>query len=133
MGRHSELRTEILRTLPLWRVKGTSLRINAWYVNTGASRYTPKARVKVTATGQRIEVPGKERFIRFGRPGTSDTIGMIPPNARWLAIEVKVWPDKPTPAQKAFLQEVRDWGGIGIVAYRVSDVRAELLKEGLIE
>ena len=133
VGRHSELLGEILETLPLWKVKGTSFRINAWKANTGAAHYQEKSRVKVTAAGQRIEIPGKERFVQFGRKGQADITGLIPPHGRRIEIEGKTGDQKPNDDQRKFLREVRDFGGIAIVAYRVSDVRAELLKEGVIE
>ena len=39
--------------------------------------------------------------------------------ARFVAIEVKVLPDRPTREQQAFLDKVREAGGIALVAYDV--------------
>ena len=79
----------------------------AWRVNSGAV---------VLGTGS-----GK-RFVRFGSlNGVSDIIGIVP-GGTMLAVECKVRPNKPSPAQEAFLETVREMGGKAIVAYTVEDV-----------
>ncbi len=103
-------------------------RIPAWRVNTGAFRATYK---------------GRERFHRFGVPGMSDIIGILPkrqhvtaqgsvladlanPLGQFLAIEVKQPRKVPTPAQVAFIQTVILAGGVAFVAHSVAEVKAKL-------
>lgn len=45
---------------------------------------------------------------------------------RFVAIETKIWPRKATPRQLRCLKLVRDAGGIGIVAYELAHVHANL-------
>jgi hypothetical protein len=78
-------------------------RIKAWRQNSGAM------------------VVGS-RFIRFSHiEGISDIIG-IWPDGRFLAIETKVRPRKATPHQAAFLQMIRDNGGIAEVIYSLQEL-----------
>ena len=53
-------------------------------------------------------------------PGVSDFIGIY--QGRFLAVETKAPKGKLTPAQTAFLDNVRKQGGIGLVAWSVDDV-----------
>lgn len=80
---------------------------------------------------------GKARMVRMGRPGVSDIVGWQKSfvgngwgdgvvSARFLAIEVKKPGRYPTPEQQAFLDSVRDAGGISICARSVDDVRKGL-------
>lgn len=84
----------------------------AWRQNQGA--------MKGTYSGT-----GKKWFLRFaGAKGISDVIGVLEPEGRFLAIEAKVKPNKPTDDQTAFLERVRECGGVGILAYDLDDVRS---------
>jgi hypothetical protein len=56
--------------------------------------------------------------------------GSMPQHGRFLAIEVKSRYGKPTPEQEAFLLQVTNRGGIGIVARDVEDVVAALADVG---
>ena len=69
---------------------------------------------------------GRTRFIRFGFPGLSDVIGIVPGSGRLFACEVKTDTGKLTPHQVAFLQLVNKSGGIGFVARSCDDIAAEL-------
>ena len=60
------------------------------------------------------------RFIRFAAPGMPDIIGIMP-DGRFLAVETKAT-GRVTAHQKAFLDNVRQRGGIAILAYSVDDV-----------
>ena len=81
---------------------------------------------RINSGGIRAAYKGKARFFRFNStPGMSDIIGLVP-GGRFIAIEAKVKPNKPTADQLAFLEAVRSSGGIGIVAYSVEDVEAAL-------
>jgi hypothetical protein len=82
-------------------------RVFAWRQNQGAVASTHK---------------GKRSFVRFaGVEGISDIIGILP-GGRFLAIETKVRPNKPTKVQRAFLDAVTLAGGLAIVAYDLDDV-----------
>lgn len=79
-----------------------------WRSNTGAAVFPGKG--------------GKQRFIRFGYPGISDIIAVIPGIGKIVAIEVKRPGEHPTPQQAAFLTQVEEQGGIALVADDVKDV-----------
>lgn len=60
------------------------------------------------------------RFIRFGKVGSSDIIGILPATGRWLAVETKR-PKAPgqsggklTEPQRDFLEMIRDAGGVAV-------------------
>ncbi len=86
-------------------------RIYAWRNNTGA-----------------VSIPsahGRDRFIRYGKPGSSDILGIMP-DGRFLAVECKTKTGRLTDLQQGFLAEVEARGGVAIVARRVEDVEAGL-------
>ena len=56
--------------------------------------------------------------------GTSDIIALY--RKFYLAIEVKYGDNEPTPAQRRFLEDVSECGGIAIVAYSSEDVETYL-------
>lgn len=65
---------------------------------------------------------GRKWFVRFAHvAGISDVIG-IAPDGRFVAIECKIAPNKPTEEQKQFLREVARLGGIVLLAYSIDDV-----------
>lgn len=64
---------------------------------------------------------GRNNFIRLAHAGTSDITG-IAPDGRFVAIEAKIKPNKPTALQEAYLEEIRKRGGIARVAYCLEDV-----------
>lgn len=67
-----------------------------------------------------------ERMWRAGVRGGSDIIGLTK-TGQFLAIECKIKPNKPTPQQQEFLDEVLSRGGIAIIAYDLKDLEnAEL-------
>ena len=74
------------------------------------------------AGGMKATYQGKNRFIKFShREGISDIIG-IAPDGRFIAVELKVGKNKTTERQEEFLAEVRQRGGIAIVAYDLDEV-----------
>ena len=77
--------------------------ITAWRVNSGATKIG-------------------DRYIRFGKKGMADILGILKPNGRLLAIEVKRPGGRATPEQLAFLKQVNDAGGLGFVACSVEKV-----------
>jgi hypothetical protein len=62
----------------------------------------------------------------YGRAGVSDIIGCW--DGQFVAMEVKVGDNKPTPAQYNFLQNIKQTGGLTLVPYSLDDVHA-FLKE----
>jgi len=87
--------------------------IFAWRMNTGATV---------------IKVPnGKDRFLRFGKKGISDIIGILD-DGRWLAIECKTEKGKASLDQLYFLAEIAKRGGVAFVARSIEDVVRELDK-----
>ena len=70
----------------------------------------------------------RRKYIPAPILGISDIIGIIPPEGRFLAIEIKIKPNKPTKHQELFLEQVRKNGGIGLVIYDTGEL-IEWLKE----
>jgi len=64
-------------------------------------------------------------FVRFGHKGISDVLG-IAKDGKFIAIECKVKPNKPTIFQLDFLEEIRKRGGYAVLAYSLDDVSAVL-------
>lgn len=71
---------------------------------------------KVTA-----ESGGRRRFIQLAKAGTSDITGCSK-DGRFLAVECKIKPNKPTELQEKYLEEIRRRGGIALVAYCLDDI-----------
>ncbi len=67
------------------------------------------------------------RFVKFGHKGISDVLGILK-DGRFIAVECKIKPNKPTQFQLDFLEEITKRGGVGIVAYDLEDVQKELSK-----
>lgn len=94
--------------------------VECWRANTGAFAGEHK---------------GRSRFVRFGEKGQSDILGMIGPNARFLAIEAKRPGNKPTLDQILFMQRINAAGGFAFWATSAQTVdhavRAVLLNPEL--
>lgn len=88
--------------LALLRLRG----IPHWRANTGGAWLTGKQ--------------GKPRPVRFGVPGCSDILGIVPGSGRLLAVECKRPGGRLSDAQAAFLGVVRANQGVAAV---ISDVR----------
>lgn len=74
--------------------------------------------------------------VRFGLAvGSADLVGIVGPYGRFLAIECKAPDGRLTPEQTAWLQTVRDFGGIAEVARSVDDAHRilQMIKEGTIK
>ena len=102
--RESEIQASILRLL---RVLG----IPAWRANTGAFLG---------------EYQGRRRFVRFGPKGQADILGILPPDGRLLAIEVKRPGHHASHDQVAFLELVTHHGGLGMVVTSANEVKHAL-------
>lgn len=88
--------------LELLRYRG----VMAWRSNTGAMS---------------SEYKGKRRFVRFGRPGVSDIVGILP-GGRFIGVETKRPGEKPTEEQRVFLAEVGRRGGVGVLVESVTEL-----------
>lgn len=86
-----------------------------WRNNTGAAVYTNAA--------------GKRRLVRYGEPGVSDILGVLP-GGRMLAVECKTDSGRLSDAQEAFLARVRQAGGLALVVRSVTELQALLREAG---
>ncbi len=66
-----------------------------------------------------------QRFVRFGWRGCADVLGQLK-DGRLLACEVKARRGRLRPEQAVFLDRVRRFGGVSIVARGAKDVFAAL-------
>lgn len=87
-----------------------------WRSNTGAARLPGKG--------------GRTRLVRFGTPGVSDILGVLP-GGRFLAIEVKRPGGKLSAEQAAFLSRVRMAGGLALVVTSLGELREGLRTAGV--
>ncbi len=55
------------------------------------------------------------RMIRLGEEGLPDIVCIVPPNGRFLGLEVKSAKGKLRPAQKEFMERIRSCGGYYVV------------------
>lgn len=68
-----------------------------------------------------------KRLIRLAPAGTSDILAVLPPHGRLLAVEVKTPTGRLTLAQRAFLDAVRESGGVALVVRDVADLDRALV------
>lgn len=62
------------------------------------------------------------RYVRFGLPGASDIIGIMP-DGRFLAVECKRSSGgRLSPQQKKFLEKIKESGGVAVVATSLEDL-----------
>lgn len=81
--------------------------VMAWRNNTGARSETYK---------------GKPRYIRHGLClGSSDIIGIMP-DGRFLAVECKVGKAQPTALQQAFIESVKQQGGLALCVWTLPEL-----------
>lgn len=64
---------------------------------------------------------GRFNAFRYGEKGISDIIACSP-KGTFVAIEVKRPGKKATPEQLEFLEQIRNRGGIGILAFSLDDI-----------
>jgi hypothetical protein len=67
------------------------------------------------------DASSRNHFIKLAHAGTADITGCSR-EGRFIAIECKIKPNKTTPLQEAYLEEIRKRGGIAVVAYDLTDV-----------
>jgi hypothetical protein len=85
--------------------------VYAYRQNTGAAEYQDKA--------------GKKRFVRYGKPGVSDIIGVLP-GGRFLAVECKAPGGRLSEYQINFLNDIERMGGLAVTARSVEDLEKAL-------
>lgn len=125
MGVKKATETDLVKVCLEWlKLRG----VFAWRHNTTGVRRRDKA--------------GREFWAFGGLAGVSDILGILPahcdpldPDRNWprfcgagrfLAVEAKIRPNKPTAAQQAFLTRVNAAGGLGVVVYDLDDLRRAL-------
>lgn len=64
----------------------------------------------------------RDIYRKLGKKGVSDLLACQPKTGRFVAIEVKVKPNKPSQEQLDFLEEIKNRGGISVLAYSLEDV-----------
>lgn len=69
----------------------------------------------------RAEYKGRVNVVRLAKAGTADITGCSK-DGRFLAVECKIKPNKPTELQEKYLEEIRKRGGIALVAYSLDDI-----------
>lgn len=101
--------TELVRAcLDLLKHRG----VHAWRNNSGAATLFGRG--------------GDKQLVRFGLPGSSDILGILPPVGRFLAVECKRPGGKLTATQRAFLDGVQEAGGVGLLIDDVKELDREL-------
>lgn len=87
-----------------------------WRQNQGARKTTYKLKGGVEKTS----------FVKFaGIKGISDLVGGVPPYGQIIAVECKREGKEATPDQEAFLQMIRDIGGIAICTDNLDDLEKQ--------
>jgi hypothetical protein len=82
-----------------------ALGVPAWKANTGAAVYQDPLR-------------RRKRFTRYGMRGCPDVLAIMPPDGRFLGVEVKMGRDPVRDDQRRFIDAVRRAGG-EVIVYRV--------------
>lgn len=77
--------------------------------------------IRVNSGGRSMESPSGRYFIRMAPAGTPDII-FCWPGGLFGVVEAKVGKNKPTDIQRATLQQIREIGGLDVVAYSIDDV-----------
>lgn len=87
-----------------------------WRNNSGATAYHARGR--------------RSRFVRYGLPGSSDVIGVMP-GGRAIFLEAKRRPNTLTSRQGEFLNRMRELGAVAEVIYDVRDLERLFLNDVL--
>lgn len=61
------------------------------------------------------------RMVKLAETGTPDIIGYSK-DGRYIGIEVKIKPNKPSPAQIEFISNLKRCNGIGAIVYSQEDI-----------
>lgn len=74
-----------------------------------------------SGAGKIVRAKGVSQWMRFGFPGCPDVLGQLK-DGRVLAVEAKRPSGSATTEQAAFLERVRENGGVAVLARSVDDV-----------
>jgi hypothetical protein len=72
-----------------------------------------------------------DRWVQFGRKGSADILGCLP-DGKFLAIEVKAQRGRLSQEQQEFLEKVRGYGGVALVARGWRELDEALRKAGYV-
>jgi hypothetical protein len=72
--------------------------------------------------------PGK--FMSFGKKGSADIIGLLPPDGKFLAVETKAPDGRLSPEQREFLEAIKQQGGVAVIARSWTDIDQALRQAG---
>jgi hypothetical protein len=75
---------------------------------------------------------GPGRFMRFGKVGSSDILGVLP-GGRLLCVECKAKTGRLSPEQKDFLETVRGLGCVAVVVRDWRELDTALRNEGYVD
>lgn len=75
------------------------------------------------------EYEGKKRFVRFGKPGAPDIMGILP-SGRFIGVECKSAKGKQSPAQHAWQFNCEAQGGLYILVRNLDDLADALKNHG---
>ncbi|MDR0475639.1 MAG: VRR-NUC domain-containing protein [Treponema sp.] len=70
-----------------------------------------------------------DRWLSFGKKGSADILGCLP-GGRFLAVEVKAQRGRLSPEQREFLEKIRSFGGVAIVAHSFRELDEALREAG---
>ena len=91
--------------------------VYAYRQNTGAAEYADNT--------------GRRRFVRYGKPGISDIIGVLP-GGRFIAVECKAPGGRLSEHQTEFLKDIERMGGLAVIARSVEDLEKIFRQQGVI-
>ena len=72
-----------------------------------------------------------DRWIHFGKKGSSDIIGVLP-DGRFLTVECKAPRGRLAPEQSAFLEKIRGLGGVTVIARDWQELDRSLRESGYV-
>jgi hypothetical protein len=75
--------------------------------------------------------PGE--WLSFGKKGSADIIGLLPPDGKFLAIETKAPDGRLSPEQREFLEAIKQQGGLAVVVRGWKELDRALREAGLID
>lgn len=106
------MREHLIQQMILARL-GSVHGLTLWRNNTGAMR---------DARGQ---------LVKFGSPGSADLLGLVAPDGRFVAIEVKAAGGRQTALQLSWQRMVERHGGLYIVATSADEAVQGLVTHGI--
>lgn len=81
-------------------------------------------------TGAMVDARGQ--LVRYGQPGSADLLGLVAPDGRFVAIEVKRPGGRQTELQRSWQAMVERHGGVYVVVTSVEQAVAELQDKGVL-